>query len=1210
MIQDTEEVKSLISTQVIVGIGASAGGLQALKSFFDHVPNNSLYSYVVVQHLSPDHKSLMRELLGKETNIPIKIINNNDRVESNCVHLIPPGKNLFIEKGIFKLVNKPKGQLLNLPIDLFFESLAQNYMEYCAAVILSGTGSDGSRGIRAIKEHGGVVMVQQPDQAKFSGMPLSAINTGLVDYVIPTEHISQELSNYFESRTSEKAEISHIDFKDETLKNILDILRDKTDLDFNLYKRPTLLRRLARRFRILKMESPEDYLFYLKDNDDEIQNLYREFLIGVTKFFRDPRAWEILKDQVFPKLIQEKKDGEVLKVWDVGCSTGEEPFSIAMALQEEIKRQGRFIEIKIFATDISQDHLNIASKGKYSENIVTDLSATQLSSFFKVEDNEYIIKEELRQTVIFSNHNIIKDPPFKNMDLVVCRNLLIYLKPSVQNKVTQVLHYALNRDGFLVLGHSENLGEQVKHFGEINRKWNIYQNIEETKRLRRDILKSNGLDIYNFNAVGRKKKSVDSYKLAESERLKIEISKALLEELDAASVVIDASQNILEAMGPFKNFANFPENGFSRNLSEVLPRELSLAVTDAIRKALRKNTHIYYKDILLSQDAEKARKVDLLVKPLIHISTELHNQYVVTFLETAAEVSSNVVVERAAINKNENERIYDLEEELEATQHDLNSALEEAEASNEELQASNEELLASNEELQSTNEELQSVNEELHTVNTEHMQKMKELALLNADMDNLLDSTRIGVVFLDRNLTIRKFTPAIKEHFNLMRQDIGRPIDNFISNFNASKKSSLVANSKKVLETEDVFERRIVSRSGKHYIKRISPFYSDEKKIDGVVIVFIEITKIHQSQEQLRRSEEKFKAFYENDPVMHVSHNLSTGNILECNALFYKTLGYKFKKTVIGNSIFDYYTTLTKERALSFINTLKNGGKIMNEEMMMVGKDKKEFPVILNADTILNDEGKIIAVRSTLVDITELKETQKELEIQKEDLLRTNEDLEQFVSICSHDLQEPLATIRFSSDFLATKYEEEFSEKSKEYLGYIHEASGRMSEQIKGLLQHSRIGKDVVRERVKISQLIEIVKYDLSKRIRDTQAQVYVGKMPILMGHKLELRLLFQNLISNAIKYRKPNENPVVRISSYTDSGFHFFAIVDNGIGIKEHDLNSIFKIFSRVPTEEKYEGTGVGLAHCEKIVKLHEGKIWVDSEYGVGSTFHFKIKA
>ncbi|WP_242610691.1 chemotaxis protein CheB [Aquimarina brevivitae] len=1186
-------------------MGASAGGLEALNSFFDNVQVNSNCSYIIIQHLSPDHKSLMAELLAKKTKLPITEINDDTELEKNHIYVIPPTMNLVIEEGHLKLLDKPKGLKLNLPINMFFESIAKEYKQNAVGIILSGTGSDGSTGLKTIKEHGGLVIVQDPNQAKFDGMPQSAVSTGLVDYVLPVEKINEVILEYFNTPELFEADKELGDFDQDSLYKILEVLKKSTALDFSLYKKPTLIRRMSRRMKVLKIDSLEEYLSYIEAHDDEVQILYRDFLIGVTKFFRDSKVWELIENEVIPELVKQKAQDGIIKIWDVGCSTGEETYSLAMLLHQEIKRQKKDLEFKIFATDISQHHLDVASKGEYSEAIEGDVPGEYLSRYFKKKDKTYKISDKIRRAVIFSNHNIIKDPPFNNMDMAVCRNLLIYLQSTIQNRVLQVLHYSLRFEGFLVLGTSESVGGVRPYFEEISRKWNVYRNIEKSNRLRTDILKSTG------NRMVSKLPKNDALSVLPTDehnsRLEILVATSVLEHYGAASVQVDEAYTIIEAQGEFSKFAKLPEKGFTTNLLGMLPNELKIPVTTSVKKSKRSGSKVVYKGISLPKN-DTQYTIDLIVQPYKIKKGEATYTFVITLMDHLGEETEGVIVEQASMTEAANKRIIDLEEELYDSREDLKRAVEETETSNEELQATNEELLASNEELQSTNEELQSVNEELHTVNAEHIQKMDDLAALNADMDNLLNSTNIGTIFLDAELKIRKFTPAVKENFDLLQQDIGRHLENFITTLGTESEDSITDRARKVMETGTSLERSIVNKKGMHFLQRISPFIDSNGKTDGVVITFTDIETIHQSQEELRISEDKFKTFYEDDPVMHVSMEAHSGIITECNKLFYENLGYTAKEEVLQKPIFDFYDKKSKLKGIKILDKIKNNKGVVREEMTLVTKEEKRIVVMINASPILDENGKVVATRTTLSDITELKKIQRKLRKQKENLEQANQELEQFVSICSHDLQEPLGTIRFGSELLGKKFSDQLDTKGKEYVDYIHEASGRLSNQIKALLEHSRIGQNLKKEKVDTKELVEVVKYDLGKRIKEQKAQIHVGNLPTVKGYKTELRLLFQNLIGNALKYSKKGVPPDVRISAFEDNDHYVFSITDNGIGMKEEDLDAIFTIFSRVPTEDKFEGTGVGLAHCEKIVKLHGGKIWADSQFGVGSTFYFKI--
>ncbi|WP_026915754.1 CheR family methyltransferase [Christiangramia portivictoriae] len=1197
----------------IIAVGASAGGLEALKAFFESIEASDVNAYVVIQHLSPDYKSMMAELLKKNSKLPIIQIENEMEVKPGHVHLIPPANNLKLDGDRLILTDKPKNQTLNLPIDIFFESLASQRKEKAIGVILSGTGSDGTRGVRALKENDGMVMVQEPDEAKFDGMPISAINTGLVDYVLSVDDMGQELKRFITTPPIFHSEEGDADFDETEFNKILNYVDEKSGLDFREYKYATLARRIARRVNISNCNNLNGYFDYLQKNDEEVEILYREFLIGVTKFFRDEEVWSILKDEIFPEIIRNKENGDVLKIWDVGCSTGEEAYSFAMCLHEEMNRQEKNIEIKIFATDISQAHLDIGSKGLYPESIVADVPKELLLKYFLSKSEGYQVSDKLRRSVIFSQHNIIKNPPFSNMDMVACRNLLIYFQNSIQKKAMNMLHYALKREGILVLGTSENPHTLKDHFSDVSRKWKIFRNKSVRKRINDGISHANQSNPENSRILENNAKRDRKNRRAQvnpiRQKLQLELNEAILEQFGGAAVFVDSDYNILQAVGEFRKYASLPTSGFSINLLDMLDSSLKYVIQSTFRKALDTGETSIYKDVVIEKE-EQNIGVDIIIKPLQEYSLEGEVNYVITFIEKELDLATVKEVEKVSPSSQTKEYVSNLENELKRTREDLQTSLEEIETSNEELQAANEELLASNEELQSTNEELQSVNEEINTVNAENVQKMDDLAALNADMNNLLKSTDIGVIFLDSEFNIRKFTPAIKRHFSLLNGDIGRPIDNFTNSFGLTRRRSFIDRCKRVLQSGKVLEKHIVSREGRNYLQRISPYFNSENEKDGVVISFIDIESIQKSKEKLAASEKRFRSFYEDDPVLHLSVDPKSSEIVQCNRKAVQRLGYKEKDEVVGRSIHEFFDKEAKISSMKLKSNIKKSGEITNVEQNMITKSGKILPVILNATAEKDEAENLKTIRYTCVDISALKKAEAKLQEQKSDLERANRDLEQFVSICSHDLQEPLATIKFGSDVLGKMYAKHLDEKGENYIKYIKNASDRLSAQIKALLEHSRIGKNGAKELVDVKEVVEIVKYDLGKSIRDTDAKINVGTMPQIMGYEVELRLLFQNLISNAIKYVPKERDPEIRISSYRENDYWVFSIMDNGVGISKEDQKNIFTIFNRVPGNEDMEGTGVGLAHVEKIVLLHEGTIWVDSQEGVGSTFYFKLKA
>lgn len=1189
----------------IVAIGASAGGLEALKAFFNNVPEGSQNAYVVIQHLSPDYKSMMGELLKRSTDLTILEVKDGMEVQPGHIYLIPPINNLVLNDGLLYLKEKPQNQTLNLPIDKFFESLSKERKEKAIGVILSGTGSDGTRGARAIKENDGMIMVQEPDEAQFDGMPQSAIGTGLVDYVLPVKKMGSELQNFITAPSIFHFKDGDIEYDQSELMKILNFVDQKTGLDFREYKRSTLARRIARRVNVCKCRSLSEYFEHLNSREGEVEILYREFLIGVTKFFRDSKVWEVLREKVIPDLVSEIEDKEILKIWDVACSTGEEAYSFAMCFFEEMEKQGKDLELKIFATDISDKHLEIGSKGIYPESIAADVPAEFLAKYFLNKPNSYRVVEKVRRSVIFSKHNIIKNPPFSNMDVVSCRNLLIYFQGPIQKKALKVLHYALKKDGILVLGTSESVQSQKNNFAEIDRKWKIYKNINPSKRLNSGI--SHAATASLLENVGSKDKSSGRNRSnSVNQKLNSEFNQTILDHFNGASVFIDSEYNILEAIGEFRKYANFPVNGFTINLLEMLESDLKYLVQNTLKKAQKLNQKIYYKDASFTQGAER-KGVDILVKPIEQQSLEGDTHFMVTFIEKELNLEEVETVDNITLTKRTKEYVSNLEEELKQTKEELQTSLEEIETSNEELQAANEELLASNEELQSTNEELQSVNEEINTVNAENLQKMDDLSALNADMDNLLTSTQIGTIFLDASLYIRKFTPTIKEHFSFLNSDIGRPISHFTGSIG---ESNLIERCKRVLKSGKTLEKSVVSKDGIHYLRRISPYIDSNNKVNGVVITFIDIELLQRSKEKLQASEARYKSFYEEDPMMHISVDPQSSLIIQCNKMAVKQLKYDSKDELIGLPIFDLYNEASQIEAVKSNKKFQQEGVLVNLEQNLLTKNGETIPVILNATAERDENQRIISIRYTFADISALKEAREQLMEQKTDLERANRDLEQFVSICSHDLQEPLSTIKFGSDVLGKIYSAKLDTKGKNYVNYIEDASTRLSNQIKALLEHSRIGRNGKRKLIDTKELVEVVKYDLGKSIKDTRAKVHCGDLPKVMGYEVELRLLFQNLISNAIKYTPEEREPEVRISAYREKEFWVFSIVDNGMGIAKEDLKNIFTIFNRVEKENGKDGTGVGLAHVQKIVNLHEGTLWVDSQVGVGSSFYFKLKA
>lgn len=1182
----------------VIGLGASAGGLEALKKFFDHVPPDCPHSFVIVQHLSPDYESMMAELLARNTKLPIHEVENNMPVESGAIYLIPPGKVMRIRDQTLRLTDKPAGHdVHNLPIDIFLRSLADEQAERAVAVILSGTGSDGTRGLRAIKEAGGLVLVQSPETAKFDGMPNSAIATGLIDAVLPVEHLAGELMRLISPQNEPGTKEREVLTDEETQRQILALVRRSTDLDFSFYKRPTLARRLVRRMNVCRCSTIKGYLDYVTVNPEEAQALADDFLIGVTQMFRDPHVWQALADRILPALVDAKEDGETIKIWSVGCSSGEEAYTLAILLKEVIDSRNRRLDVKIFATDIDKDALEIATRGLYPESVLESVPPDRRRTYFSQMGDRVQVSQEIRRMIIFSQHNILLDPPFGKIDLVTCRNLLIYLQLPMQQKVMSILRYALNVGGTLVLGSSESLGDFRDAFEELDRKCKIFRNLSRPKFINMHTGDASFLASQGVTSAGNS--------AAEAQRQKTEtrmaglLNESLLDEFNGAAVYIDENFDILNAIGSYKDFLSLPEHKLRLNLMEMVPKELSITLSIAVRKAEKEQRKVSYPGLQLEQ-GEQVRLIDMTVQPF-ELPTSARSHYLVVLLEKSVETPS-VPQSQLPAFPDSSTRIQDLEEQLRHTRENLQTTVEEVETSNEELQATNEELLAANEELQSTNEELQSVNEELHTVNAEYRLKIDELAELNADMDNLLESTEIATIFLDRNLRIRKFTPAISALFSLVASDVGRPIEHFTSKLEDSSHNSIATLAEQVLISRTPHERKVRSVNGRWYLERLSPFRR-EGEVQGVVATFVDVTELVETQRDLDYSEAKLRSILEQSEVYITMLGLD-GEVLYANRTDTEIPVDEYT----GMNIFEVYSDEITERVRDAMQQVIASRAPVRYRTAIQGAAGETYTYRHVASPFLQN-GEVQAVTYLSFDISAEEKMRAELQDKAEELARSNAELEQFGYAASHDLKEPLNTIRNFIGLIQRRHAAELSSDAQDLMQYVIDASVRMESLIRALLDYSHLQKaQLSLEEVELPLILDGVVADLRVQIDECDGTVDVAELPTICGHGEMMRQLFQNLISNALRYCAPDTKPHVRVWCESGEDAWTFFVADNGIGIEEKYFEQIFGIFRRLHTRGEFEGTGVGLSICRKIVELHEGEIGLTSQLGEGSTFRFTI--
>jgi two-component system CheB/CheR fusion protein len=834
-----------------VALGASAGGLEALESFFKQMPADSGLAFVVVQHLSPDYKSLMAELLSKHTAMPIHRVEDGMAIEPNHVYLIPPKKNLTIFHGRLLLTEQDHSRGVNLPIDVFLRSLAEDQGDKSIAVILSGTGSDGMRGIRAIKEHGGMVMVQTEESAKFDGMPRSAISTGLADFIVPPTEMPRELTSFVKHPYARKGQASQGLPNDETaLTRVFALLREHTKVDFTFYKPSTVLRRVERRMTVNQIHDLRDYVRFMESYRQEIGALYRELLIGVTSFFRDPEAFEHVQEEIFPELF-ERAEGRELRLWSAGCSSGEEAYTLAIAALEAMERLGRRVDVKIFATDLDRDAVLTAGTGVYPESIAADLSPALLSKYFVHRDDNFHVARGVREMVVFAQHNLVKDPPFTKIDFISCRNLLIYLQPVLQRKALEMFNFSLNRHGVLMLGTSETTGDMGDYFESLHQRWKVYRC--RGRRLFREV---------DNEAVGGHHptppptllpQASGRYRVLrrhEEERVLERLMDALAADYAPTTLLLNEHQELLHVLGDAGEYLRLPSGKMVNDVTKMARKELAIPLATGLQRVIKAQQDVTFSNIALGTEAGN-RSVSLRIRP---VATKKGQEalYVAYLFEEARPAAGGDAPEGSAtydLGREAQQRIADLEHELQFTRENLQATVEELETSNEELQATNEELLSSNEELQSTNEELQSVNEELYTVNSEYQVKIAELAETNNDLENLLEASDVGALYVDENLNVRRHTPRLAAVLGLTDADLGRPLTHLGG---ALREASLAHLVRQVNEQGAPLAREVETVDGRWFMLRLQPYMISPTERSGVICTLTDVTARKRSDFETR----------------------------------------------------------------------------------------------------------------------------------------------------------------------------------------------------------------------------------------------------------------------------------------------------------------------------------------------------------------------
>lgn len=923
----------------VVGIGASAGGLESFETFFEVMPGDCGMAFVLVSHLSPDHISILPELIQKKTPMLTLPIEDGQRIQPNTIYVLPPNKKVEIKNGILKLGELVHTEKEKLPIDFFFKSLAKDQGDNAICIILSGTGTDGTAGLQQTAGETGLVIVQSVETAKYGGMPQSAISTGLVDHILPVEKMPEKLLGYYQNVTTIPKLIYKNDEKNiqSYLKKIILNLLTKTSHDFSLYKKNTILRRIERRMNINQINDMGSYLAFLEKNESEPHALFKDLLIGVTSFFRDPQAFDALQELLMSDVFHNKPDGYKMRVWIAGCSTGEEAYSICILLLESIERLNRNYDIQIFATDLDENAINVARSGLYPLTISDDVSPERLKKYFNRDSSQYKVKTTVRERIVFATQNLINEPPFTKLDLICCRNLLIYLDSELQKKLFPMFHYSLKTDGLLFLGPSESIGQDEQLFKQKNKRWKIFTRVPLLSAFRSllDFPSSAMQDInYVKNAVtaNDKRDAVNGMNLVEY---------ILKQSNTPPCSIIDEQCNIVYTHGRTGRYLEPPIGTANINILNMARPGLKFVLAEAIRKAAALQQDITQKDVEVETDTGSIT-IDLTVKPFI-TGNELPGMLMVVYNETNGSKNR-----KKGDKKQRNTEIVQLEREIKYTRDTLQITIEELKTSNEELMSTNEELQSTNEELETSKEELQSLHEESTTVNAELQSRIEELSAANDDMKNLLDSTPIGTIFLDINLNIRRYNQIVTNLIPLNSTDIGRPVKHFATEF---RTFNLADSAEKVLNNLTVEEFEVESKDTRWFRTKVRPYRTMNNVIDGVVLTFEDITEFKRIAMTSKRLVDIMSD--SEDAIIIVNQK---GKISFWNSGAKQIYGYNDSE-VVGMDIYEFVPQTNKQETLSCVEKALTGKHYENSKTKRRTKDGKTISIIQTIIPIKDNTG-------------------------------------------------------------------------------------------------------------------------------------------------------------------------------------------------------------------------------------------------------------
>lgn len=1162
----------------VVGIGASAGGLEALERLFEAMPLETGMAFVVLQHLSPDFKSLTDDILARRTRIPIRVADDGMSVVPDTIYLLPPKKDMIISGGRLFLSDKDPSQTITLPIDHFLRSLAHDVGNRAIAVILSGTGSDGSRGVREIHEAGGLVIVQSLDSAKFDGMPRSAIDTGVVDLVLPPESIPEALIRHARLPQTNLAPIS---IPPTGIEAIFRLLRDAYGIDFSFYKPETVSRRLERRIGLSDIPSIDEYAKRLAADPAELNLLYKDLMIGVTRFFRDEEAFERLGRDVLPRSLARLGSSDEFRVWVAGCATGEEAYSLAILIREALDSIQKTVPVKIFATDAHRASLDTAGLGVYPESSLANVSPARIERFFNRVTGGFQVSPELRKMVVFAQHNVLKDAPFTRLDLVSCRNLLIYLQPAAQKRVLTLFHFALRTGGILFLGPSETTGEISDEFETVDSRWRIY-------RKRRDVRIVPDLR----PPAAAPTRLIPGLPAPTPDPHLATTYDSLLDDFMPPALLVNERGELVQSFAGASKYLKLRDGRVSMDILDMVDPELRTALTGALPRAFKDLAEVTYKGLRVFPP-EGERVVNVTVRPVRNRRAGVSHT-VILIEEVGTPPPTREATREIDLAQASREQILALEAELRHTRENLQAMIEEMETSNEELQATNQELTAANEELQSTNEELHSVNEELYTVNNEYQKKIAELTQLTADMDNLLASTGVHTIFLDRNLCLRKFTPKIAETFNLLPQDIGRRIDHFTYTIDHP---GLLDDLKAVLEKATPIERQVRDRRGNWFLLRVLPYRSG-LAIDGVVLTLIDLSEVKRVEAEARRKDEQLAGILRHSPNWIFIKDVA-GRFVTADESFQRAVG----TDPIGRTAYELFDEPIARLMSAGDDRVIHQGLDDQSEIVIPLPDGAHM-FLATKFPVRDETGRIVGVGGIMTDVTVIRQAER---VAREAVSQRD----RFLAILSHELRNPLAAVLNAAEMLSRSPPN--SPDAAHWLGVITRRSRHMARLVDDLLDVARFTQNKIE--------VRRVPLDLTTTATDAleEVQPWLQEAKITLHREIPLEPLWingdrdriqqvqVNLLRNAIKYTPAGGQVWYSMGREGDQAV--IRVRDTGVGLPPEMLTKVFEPFVQLDEtlDRSRGGIGVGLTLARSIVELHGGTIEAHSQ-GPGTGCEFVV--